>query len=830
MMRMTKCKTAVGLGLALVLVACGGGGGSKSNKDADRPVAAIAATPAEGVTTGTEVTFDASGSSSPKGNALNYTWELTTRPSGSTAVLSGTETVTTTVTPDKAGAYTVRLVASDSATSSAPVTLTLNVAESPLPVARITAANGALPNINVQLDGSASSPPAGGSASGLSYEWTLVTQPEGSTAALDDATLAKPRFLPKLEGLYKVQLVVKYSNGTDAYESAPVEHSIEVLAEALPPTAKTKVTTTAPTRGQAVQLDASESSIADGRALNYFWRFGVAGGRSSPAIGRPAGSKAVIENPTSATPTFVPDAVGTYTVQLMVWSGKRVSITTVSVSVAKPAGVANTKPVAVVNPTYYSYSYEQEPGIGASQRVTLGSTSYDIDADALAAEWTLLSYPAGFDPAASFSSDAWTTSFQPTHPGTYRAQLRVCETATTEKLCSDPVTQDYTIRTGANIGPVATLKNAVGGTTAGVGSSALRASALVGSTVTLDGSASSGGNGDTVSYQWELVYKPEGSSAALADAATAYPKFKADKEGPYLVRLRVTDQESLESRNTPEILVVAKSRNSAPVLRPVLGGRYSYNGQPFLLDGVTASNNFGIYPYAFDPDGDTVDTLITLTDAPKWPEVRQWTLVPPATNRSSGSSNFMLLRDMASGNYVFELIGSDGMDRSEKHVLTLPTSTLAEYPSLLLRAVTNNGQYTLPARTFEEQGREHVVLGGGVHYPTALSTWYVWAGESVSEAVLYELRAPAGQSYTIVDLKAESDDAAVPVSFIGLSEGQVIQGGTPVQFKLGVTRFPDRVRNADSPRARWSFRVKERPEWVFSAEVPLGGNWTEQSR
>ena len=316
MMRMTKCKTAVGLGLALVLVACGGGGGSKSNKDADRPVASIAATPAEGVTTGTEVTFDASGSSSPKGNALNYTWELTTRPSGSTAVLSGTETVTTTVTPDKAGAYTVRLVASDSATTSAPVTLTLNVAESPLPVARITAANGALPNINVQLDGSASSPPAGGSASGLSYEWTLVTQPEGSTAALDDATLAKPRFLPKLEGLYKVQLVVKYINGTDAYESAPVEHSIEVLAEALPPTAKAKVTTTAPTRDQAVQLDASESSIADGSALNYFWRFGSTSGRPYPTTGRPTGSKAVIENPTSATPTFVPDVVGTYTVTM----------------------------------------------------------------------------------------------------------------------------------------------------------------------------------------------------------------------------------------------------------------------------------------------------------------------------------------------------------------------------------------------------------------------------------------------------------------------------------------------------------------------------------
>ena len=74
------------------------------------PKVEVAATPADGVTTGTEVTFDASGSSSPKGNALNYTWELTVKPTGSVAVLSGTETVTTTVTPQLCSSLTRSLI------------------------------------------------------------------------------------------------------------------------------------------------------------------------------------------------------------------------------------------------------------------------------------------------------------------------------------------------------------------------------------------------------------------------------------------------------------------------------------------------------------------------------------------------------------------------------------------------------------------------------------------------------------------------------------------------------------------------------------------------
>ena len=160
---------------------------------------------------------------------------------------------------------------------------------------------------------------------------------------------------------------------------------------------------------------------------------------------------------------------------------------------------------------------------------------------------------------------------------------------------------------------------------------------------------------------------------------------------------------------------------------------------------------------------------------------------------------------------------------------------VTDYPTLLLRGLGNNQFMFFPDRTFDAQNaivghyvfRDSVYELGGL----ASSSWYLWQGETVGGLVLHELRAPAGQSFTLVDLKAESDDATVPVSFIGLSEGQVIQGGTPVQFKLGVTRFADRTdASATYPKARWSFRVKEKPGFVYQAEATLAGKWTELAR
>jgi hypothetical protein len=59
-----------------------------------------------------------------------------------------------------------------------------------------------------------------------------------------------------------------------------------------------------------------------------------------------------------------------------------------------------------------------------------------------------------------------------------------------------------------------------------------------GTDAALDGSGSTGG---TLAYRWSITARPEGSSAALSDAAIANPTFTADLSGSYVVELIVNN-------------------------------------------------------------------------------------------------------------------------------------------------------------------------------------------------------------------------------------------------------------------------------------------------
>ena len=62
-----------------------------------------------------------------------------------------------------------------------------------------------------------------------------------------------------------------------------------------------------------------------------------------------------------------------------------------------------------------------------------------------------------------------------------------------------------------------------------------------GAEVHLSGNASYDVDGDTLSYLWSFVSKPNGSSATLSDATIVNPTFIADENGTYTIQLIVND-------------------------------------------------------------------------------------------------------------------------------------------------------------------------------------------------------------------------------------------------------------------------------------------------
>lgn len=162
--------------------------------------------PDQDVVTGTLVILDGSASTVASTRALTYSWSLTTKPVGSSAIIALPTSIKPTFIADFSGTYVASLIVNDGVTNSSgdAVSITASTTNS-APVANAGISKDVVTGAVVTLDGSGSSDANGDP---LTYAWTLTAKPAASTASLSQTTSSKPTFSADIAGTYIVSLVV----------------------------------------------------------------------------------------------------------------------------------------------------------------------------------------------------------------------------------------------------------------------------------------------------------------------------------------------------------------------------------------------------------------------------------------------------------------------------------------------------------------------------------------------------------------------------------------------------------------------------------------------
>ena len=175
-----------------------------------------------------EVCLDGTGSYDPNGDPLTFMWEIVSAPAGSMAGFDDPESATPCITPDVPGEYEVELVVNDGYEDSEPARATAVVEDDNTPPVAIAGVSFVSPvDEPVCLDGSDSYDDDGDP---LTFQWSLLSRPSGSTAELTGDTTVSPCITPDVAGDFQVQLIV--NDGLE--DSVPDTLVISGEAESLP--------------------------------------------------------------------------------------------------------------------------------------------------------------------------------------------------------------------------------------------------------------------------------------------------------------------------------------------------------------------------------------------------------------------------------------------------------------------------------------------------------------------------------------------------------------------------------------------------------------------
>jgi hypothetical protein len=465
------------------------------------PVAVPSATPASAFE-GDSVTLDGSGSTDPENDMLTYTWEqtsgmpVTLTPSGSNATFTAPAVITGSITLD------FQLTVFDGLLfDTKPISVTVSHVNQ-APVADAGTDQTPSEGTNTCLDGSGSYDPDGDTGS-LSYAWQQL---DGPSVVLNNPTTSGPCFDTPDVGPggadLHFQLTVTDSHGLSNSDTVLVH----VNYVNHPPTANAGDDQPAD-EGTTVHLGGSGTD-PDGNSLAYSWSH-----FSGPAV--------TLSDPTDPNATFTaPD----------VQCGGSMVVMRLTVDDGNGGTAFDDVQINIANVNHVPTAdagMNQQPTEG--DLVSLHGTGDDQDGETLSFQWNQINGPSvTLTPASGQDASFIAPSVGSGDPDAF---IELQFTLTGNDTCSGSTTAGPITVHIANV-PHAPVAVATGNPLSPNEG---------GTTVQLDGSASSDPDSDPLTYSWTQVGTP---TVTLVGANTAMPTFATPwvpADTPLKFKLTVSD-------------------------------------------------------------------------------------------------------------------------------------------------------------------------------------------------------------------------------------------------------------------------------------------------
>jgi len=170
-------------------------------------------------------------------------------------------------------------------------------------------------------------------------------------------------------------------------------------------------------------------------------------------------------------------------------------------------------------------------------------------------------------------------------------------------------------------------------------------SITVSTSATLDGSNSSDPDEDTLTFHWEVISQPDGSSAEPANPESATSLFTPDRVGSYVLQLTVSDGDKTHSDQmtvtATAVPPVARTSDDATI---EIGGNVT-------LDGSDSS----------DPDEAALTYIWTIQSKPD---------ASSAAIEDNSLASFPFTPDVV-GTYIFRLVVDNGQIQSTAETVTI---------------------------------------------------------------------------------------------------------------------------------------------------------------